>query len=79
MPIEPPCDRAERLRGIREALITGVAVTETRFGEDAVKFAKADMVALNREIAAAEAACAASMGERPKPKRFAMGARFRPY
>lgn len=79
MPVEPPCDRAERLRGIRDALITGDAVTETKFGEDAVKFAKADMAALNREIAAAEAACAASLGERPRRKRFAMGARFRPY
>ena len=80
MLVEDPCDRALRLRGLREALITGQAVTETRFGEDMVKFAAADLPALEREIAAADAACAIARGEAPRPRRrFAMGARFRPY
>ncbi len=79
MPTEPPCDRAARLRSVREALITGRATAETSFSGRTVRYAKADLPALEREIAAAEAACAESRGERPRRRRFAMGARFRPH
>lgn len=80
MPIdEDPCARAERLRLLREELITGQAVTETQFGEDAVRFSKADLPSLDREIRAAEAACTLAQGGTPKRRRFAMGAQFRPY
>lgn len=81
MPAEDPCARAERLRGIREALITGQAVAETSFNNgNTVRYAKADLSALDREIAAADAACAIAQGApAPKRRRFAMGARFRPY
>ncbi len=78
---ENPCDRLARLLAVREALITGQAVTETRFGEDMVKFTPANLTELDRAIAAAGTACAIARGETaPAPRRrYAMGARFRPY
>lgn len=79
MPAEDPCARAERLRAVRDALMTGQAVIETRYGDRAVRYAQADRAGLDREIAAAETACMALSGATPKRTRFARGARFRPY
>lgn len=79
MPTEDPCTRARRLQAVREALVTGEAVTATRFGEDMVQFAKADLGALEREIRAACAECSRMLGETPKRRRHAMGARFNRY
>lgn len=79
MPDEDPCVRLERLRSVREALISGQAVSETAFGEDRVRFAKADLPALEREIAEADRACALRRGQVRPRRRFAMGVRFRPH
>ena len=81
MPIEPvdPCVEAADLRRVRRDLITGQAVSETRFGEDMVKFTRADLGRLDTLIAEADAQCAIQRGEKPKRRRYAMGARFRPY
>lgn len=77
---EAPCDRYERLRAVREALITGRATAETSFSGRTVRYAKADLPALDREIAVAEAACALSRGDSPpRRRRYAMGARLRSY
>lgn len=79
MPTEDPCTRAERLRAVREALITGRATAETSFSGRTVRYAKADLPALEREIAAAERDCTVAQGGPVKRRRFAMGARFRPH
>jgi hypothetical protein len=79
MPTEDPCVRLERLRSVREALIMGRATAETSFSGRTVRYAKADLPALDREIAAAELACSQAQGGTPKRRRFAMGARFRPH
>jgi len=78
---EDPCTRLARLRKVREALITGAAVIETAFDGNTVRYAKADLPALERLILEAEGACARSLGDTspPRRRRFAMGARFRPY
>lgn len=75
---ETACERLRRLRQVREEIITGKAVSEVAFGEDRVRYTRADLTLLDREIAAAEdaAACAAPGGRR---RRYALGARFRPY
>ena len=82
MPIEAdlPCKRAEQLRAVRDDLITGKAVSEVGFGDDRVRYTRADMARLDQEIATAEAACRAESGLSPAPRRrYAMGVRFRPY
>lgn len=75
-----PCDRAAQLRAIRDDLITGKAVSEVGFGDDRVRYTRADLGRLDQEIAAADAACRAQMGDPPLPRRrYAMGVRVRPY
>lgn len=80
MPIETACERLARLQQVREELITGKAVSEVAFGEDRVRYTRADLGALEREIAAADALCHGEQGLAPAPRRrFAMGVRVRPY
>jgi hypothetical protein len=79
MPTEHPCQRAARLRSRREEIITGEGVTSTRFGDDMVTFGPANLAALEKEIAAAEAECDRLNGVQAPRRRFAMGVRFRPY
>ena len=82
MSIEPdlPCERAAQLRAIRDDLITGKAVSEVGFGDDRVRYTRADMARLDQEIASADAACREQMGLSPAPRRrYAMGVRVRPY
>ena len=75
-----PCKRARQFRAIRDLLITGGATAEYEYEEGngvkrRVKYNTADFDRLDREIASADAACAASGGENgnSKPKRFAVG------
>lgn len=70
MPADP-CAEAARLRELRTAIITGQSESQIRFGDEEVRYAKADMAALDREIARLEAECS---GRRT---RFAKGFRFR--
>lgn len=75
-----PWERAEQLRAIRDDLITGKAVSEVGFGDDRVRYTRADMDRLDREIAEAEAASRQAFGDPPLPRRrYAMGVRVRPY
>ncbi|WP_421998194.1 hypothetical protein [Roseovarius confluentis] len=76
---EDPCQEAIELRQIKRDLVTGSAASVTRFGEDEVRYTKADLGRLDAMIAQADRECAVQNGERPKRRRFAMGARFRPY
>lgn len=73
------CVELADLKRVRRGLITGQAVSETRFGEDMVKFTRADMNRLDQLIAEAETQCTIQSGGKPKRRRYAMGARFRPY
>lgn len=73
--LEDPCAEAQALRDARRDIVLGESVVETRFGEDQVKFTKADLPALNALIADAERRCAESQG-RPR-RRYAKRIRFR--
>ncbi|MGN7867780.1 gpW family head-tail joining protein [Paracoccus sp. 22332] len=79
MPDETACARLARLRKVREELITGKAVSEVAFGEDRVRYTRADMTALDREIAAAEVLCQQEQGLPQTRTRYAIGVRVRPY
>lgn len=74
-----PCEEAEALRAARRDLVMGQAVSEVAFGEDRVRYGRADLAMLDRMIADAEAKCALVLGQTVKRRRYAMGARFRPY
>ncbi|ETW10626.1 hypothetical protein ATO8_21221 [Roseivivax marinus] len=74
-----PCDEANELRKIRRALVTGKAASEVDVEGDRIRYTKADLPRLDSMIAEADRQCAIQSGERPKRRRFAMGARFRPY
>ena len=67
------CAEAERLRGIMTAIVTGDSVQVARFGEDEIRYHKADTAALQRLIDHHEARC---IGKR---RRYAIRGRFRPY
>jgi hypothetical protein len=72
---DDPCERAKQLKVIRDKLITGQGVAEYEFEAGngqrrRVKYSAASLDQLNREIAAAENACAISQGKRPR--RFAI-------
>lgn len=79
MTIETACMRLRRLKDVRDDLITGKAVSEVRFGEDTVRYTRADMDRLEREIAAAEAEVGREKGIPTMRTRYAMGVRVRPY
>lgn len=72
-----PCAEAERLRAIRTAIITGKSESLIRFDVEEVRFHKADMAALNAEIARLESACDLVNGVVPTRRRFASRAYFR--
>lgn len=74
-----PCGRAAKLREIKDKVITGGSVVEAEQeaghgGRRRVRFAAADLASLDREISAADAACALKSGGRPG--RFAIGGRM---
>ncbi|WP_375261846.1 gpW family head-tail joining protein [Palleronia sp.] len=74
-----PCVEAAELKKIRRDLIAGEKATAVRFGEDEVRYTKADLPRLDGLIAEAEKQCAITEGKTPKRTRYAMGVRFRPY
>lgn len=79
-----PCGAAAQLRAIYYNLIAGQATAEISFRagpngvERRVSYAKADLAKLEREIERFGDLCAASLGNRPRPRRFAIstGGRF---
>ena len=79
MPDETACQRLARLQLVRDDLITGKAVSEVAFGEDRVRYTRADLTRLDQEIAAAAALCREEQGLPQKRTRYALGVRVRPY
>lgn len=74
-----PCAEAERLRALRTLIISGRSESQIRFDDEEVRFHKADLTALDREIVRLETSCAIQSGAAPKRRRFAKRAAFRPY
>jgi len=72
------CQEAIDLRQLRRDIAAGQSVSETRFGEDMVKFAKADSAGLDRLIAEADRECDKASGKQTR-RRYAVGVRCRPY
>ena len=68
------CSEAEKLEAIYEVVRNGEQVTESRFGEDFIKYRNADLNRIDRDLDHARAQCEIQQGRR-KRKRFA--ARFR--
>ncbi len=71
-----PCAEAARLRELRTAIVTGQAESQIRFGDEEVRFYKADLPALDRLIASTERDCALARGEPVPRRRYARGIRF---
>jgi len=74
-----PCDEARRLRDILTAIATGDSVASARFGDEEIRYHKADTARLERLIEHFERECAISRGETPRRTRFAKRMAFRPY
>ncbi len=73
-----PCGRAEALRALRDKILTGQAVEETEFEAGngqrrKVRYSKANLSALEREIEHASNACNLTRGVRSR--RFVIGGR----
>jgi hypothetical protein len=73
-----PCGRATKLREIRDRVIVGGSVIEAEQeaghgGRRRAKFSPANLDALDREIAMADAAC--NLSSDGRPRRFAIGGR----
>lgn len=70
------CARAAALREIEFARVSGEQVSETRFGQDLVRFVSSSAGDLAAAIRYAEAMCAKASGN---PGRYALKSRARPY
>lgn len=73
------CAKAAALRERYEALRDGDGIAEARFGEDTVKYSKADLGLLLADLREAERLCALASGEKPRRRRYAATGRMRPY
>ena len=73
------CAEAARLRKILTQIADGSLANSVRFGEDEVRYAKADKDELKLQLAFHEDQCAASQGIRLKRRRYGMVGRARPY
>lgn len=71
-----PCDEAERLKSLRTLIITGAQPSAVRFGEEEVRYHRADLGRLDLLIDEADRECAVSLGAPPKRMRFARRVRF---
>lgn len=71
-----PCAELTRLKDLRTAIVTGQAEQSIRFGEEEVRYYKADLTALDRLIASTERDCALASGQTPIRRRYARGIRF---
>ena len=74
-----PCAEAARLRELRTLIITGRSESQIRFDVEEVRYHRADLAALDREIARLETACDIKEGRAPVRRRYAKRAGFRPY
>ncbi len=64
------CAEVERLEAIYETVRNGEQVTESRFGEDFIKYRNADLNRIEKDLDHAKAMCEIQQGKR-KRKRFA--------
>lgn len=76
MPVDP-CAEAARLRELRTAIVSGKSESRVRFDTEEVEYHKADLPALDREIARFDRDCAIAEGRTASRTRFAKGFRFR--
>lgn len=74
-----PCAEVARLRELRTLIITGRSESQIRFDVEEVRFHKADLAALDREIERLQGACDLQNGVAPRRRRFAKRAAFRPH
>ena len=74
MPEVDPCAKAEELRELRLAIISGKSESQIRFDREEVRYFSANLGALDREIARLERECDIAQG---KPRRrYAKRMRF---
>lgn len=52
------CTEADRLRDVYETVRDGGKITESRFGEDFIKYQSADLERIERDLKYAETMCA---------------------
>ncbi|WP_404291528.1 hypothetical protein ACD578_05345 [Microvirga sp. RSM25] len=74
-----PCAEAARLRELLTAIASGESVASARFGDEEIRYHKADPERLERMIAFHERECSLVQGQTPKRTRFAKRMGFRPY
>lgn len=67
--LDDPCRAAKILRGLRIQISAGGQTETVRFGDDEVRYGKANLTALDEEIERLSAECAATSGGRRR--RFA--------
>lgn len=70
------CARAEKLREIEMAMLSGDMVTAARFGTDSTEWAKASLKDVQAALQIAERRCERLSGKRT---RYAISGRARPY
>lgn len=69
------CDEAIRLRALRNTIIGGVAESQIRFGDEEVRYHKADIPRLDAEIARLDRLCEGPCVPRKRfAKRMTFGA-----
>jgi hypothetical protein len=73
--MESPCALAGALKALRLQLVTGGVEEAIRFGEDEVRYSRANLASLDREIDKAERECAALQPGSAR-RRYAKRARF---
>lgn len=74
--LDDPCAAVKELRKIRLLIAAGGVPETVRFGDDEVRYSKANLGLLDREIARLEVACEAASNIQPTRRRFAKSFRF---
>lgn len=74
--MDDPCAMAAALKKVRLRLVSGDMEEMARFGEDEIRFSRANSADLDKEIARYERACAAATPGTDR-RRFAKTMRFR--
>ncbi|MBN9047451.1 MAG: hypothetical protein J0H18_17565 [Rhizobiales bacterium] len=72
--LDNPCDAAKALRGLRIQIAAGGQTEVVRFGDDEVRYSKANIAALDQEIDRLSAECDRATGG--TRRRFAKRMRF---
>lgn len=72
--LDDPCKAVKLLRGLRLQISAGGQAETVRFGDDEVRYSKANLVALDQEIERLSKECEAINGGRRR--RFAKRIRF---